>query len=428
MDDKQKNILSLIGVMVVVAVAVFLMWPVSKKIPQGLDIRGGMSVILTAQPPKGKALTTDMLNSASEILTTRVNKLGVSEASIQRQGTNNFLIQLPGIKSGEEVLQTIGRTGVLEFKPVIGQDKKGKPKLGPTAVTGDTLLTATTGFDQFGKAQVDLSFNDEGKEKFARVTTQLAKSQGQLAIVLDGVVKSAPSVKDAITDGRAVIENMGSVNDAKNLAVILQTGALPVNLTISESRFVGPTLGQDSLRQGLYAVLAGLAVVALYLLAYYRGFGLVAWAGLGIFGALFLGTLSVVGGLGLFALTLPGIAGITLSIAVAADTSILVLERVKEEVGEGRTLRTAAQSGFMHAIGTSINADLVTFIGVVCLAFFAIGPVKGFAFMLILGIALDLLTAVFFTKPAVAMLAETKLFRNPIFSGVRAEEAAKRAN
>jgi len=368
LDDRQKNILSLIGVMVVVAVAVFLMWPLDKKIPQGLDIRGGMSVILSASPPKGKTLTNDMLQQATTILSSRVDKLGVSEASIQRQGANNFLIQLPGIKTGEQVLQTIGRTGVLEFKPVIGEDSKGKPKLGPTAVTGDTLTSATTGFDQFNKPQVELAFNAEGREKFARITTQLAKTGGQLAIVLDGTVKSAPTVKDAITDGRAVIENMGSVQDAQNLAIVLQTGALPVNLQLAESRFVGPTLGQDSLRQGLYAVIAGLALVALYLLFYYRGFGFVAWAGLAVFGALFLGVLSVIGtNFHLFALTLPGIAGMALSIAVAADTSILVLERVKEEVGEGRTLRTAAQSGFLHAIGTSINADLVTFIGVIFL-------------------------------------------------------------
>jgi preprotein translocase subunit SecD/SecD/SecF fusion protein len=379
-----------------------------------------MSVILSASPPKGKTLTNDMLQQATTILSSRVDKLGVSEASIQRQGANNFLIQLPGIKTGEQVLQTIGRTGVLEFKPVIGEDSKGKPKLGPTAVTGDTLTSATTGFDQFNKPQVELAFNAEGREKFARITTQLAKTGGQLAIVLDGTVKSAPTVKDAITDGRAVIENMGSVQDAQNLAIVLQTGALPVNLQLAESRFVGPTLGQDSLRQGLYAVIAGLALVALYLLFYYRGFGFVAWAGLAVFGALFLGVLSVIGtNFHLFALTLPGIAGMALSIAVAADTSILVLERVKEEVGEGRTLRTAAQSGFLHAIGTSINADLVTFIGVIFLWIFAIGPVKGFAFTLILGIILDLLTAVFFTKPAVALLSEWKAFRSPAFSGVK---------
>lgn len=420
MDDRQKNILSLIAMAVVVAVAAYLMWPLDVKIPQGLDIKGGMSVILTAAPPKGKALTNDMLRQADGILTDRVDKLGISEASIQRQGTNNFLIQLPGLKTGEEVLQTIGKTGVLEFKPVLGQDEKGKLKLGRTALTGDTLTSATTSFDQFNKPQVELAFNEEGREQFARVTTQLAKDQGQLAIVLDGAVKSAPSVREPITDGRAVIENIGTISEAKNLAIVLQTGALPVNLQIAESRFVGPTLGQDALRQGLYAALAGLALVALYLLAYYRGFGLVAWAALAVFGAMFLGVLSIIGtNFRLFALTLPGIAGMVLSIAVAADTSILVLERVKEEVRGGKTLRTAAQSGFLHAIGTSINADLVTFIGVVFLWLFAIGPVKGFAFTLILGIILDLLTAVFFTKPAVELLSGWKLFRTPVFSGVK---------
>lgn len=423
MDDKQKNILSLIAVAVVVIAALWSMWPLDKKIPQGLDIRGGMSVILTASPPKGKALTPDMLQQADGILTTRVNKLGISEASIQRQGANNFLIQIPGIKTGEEVLETIGKTGVLEFKAVIGTDKKGKPKLGPTALAGDTLTNATTGFDELGKPQVELTLDREGTEKFASITTQLAKSRGQLAIVLDGVVKSAPYVDEAITNGRAVIKNIGSVTEAKNLTVVLQTGALPVNLQIAESRFVGPTLGQDSLRQGLYAALAGLALVALYLLVYYRGFGLVAWAGLAVFAVFFLGVLSIIGNVfNLFALTLPGIAGMVLSIAVAADTSILVLERVKEEVGEGKTLRTAGESGFLHAIVTSVNADLVTFAAVIFLWIFAIGPVKGFAFTLILGIILDLLTAVFFTRPAVAMLSSSKLFQSPVFSGMKGDK------
>jgi len=420
LDYKQKNILSLIAVAIIVAASVWLIYPIDKKIPQGLDIKGGMSVILTASPPKGKALNNDMLQQADTILTNRVDKLGVSEASVQRQGANNFLIQLPGIRTGEQVLETIGRTGVLEFKPVIGADNKGNPKLGPTAVSGDTLTGATTSFDEFGKPQVDISFNAEGREKFARITTELAKTQGQLAIVLDGKVKSAPSVKDAITDGRAVINNIGSISDAKNLAVILQTGALPVNLQIAESRFVGPTLGQDSLKQGLYAALAGLALVALYLIGFYRGYGVVAVAGLAVFGAVFLGVLALIGNeFRLFSLTLPGVAGMVLSIAVATDTSILILERVKEEVRGGKTLRTAAQSGFLHAIVTSINADLVTFIGVVFLWVFAIGAVKGFAFTLILGIIIDLLAAVFFTKPAVALVSEWKLFDRPALTGVR---------
>lgn len=423
MDDKQRSILILIVVAIVAAAALWTMYPLDKKIPQGLDIKGGVSVILTASPPKGRALTSDMLDQADTILTERVDRLGVSQASIQRQGTNSFLIQLPGFKSGEQVINTFSRQGFLEFKPVIGTEKNGKLKLGPTAVTGDTLTNAVVDFDQFGKAQVSLTFNPDGTQKFARITTQLAKTRGQLAIVLDGVVKSAPRVQNAITDGRAVITGIGSVNEAKNLAIVLQTGALPVKLAVAESRFVGPTLGQDSLRAGLIAALAGLGAVAIYLFVYYRGFGIVAWGALATFAIAFLGVLSVIGNFfNLFSLTLPGIAGIVLSIGIAADTSILIFERIREEVAGGKTLRTAAQSGFWHAIGTSVDADLVTFVAAIFLYLFAVGPVRGFAFTLMLGIVLDITVAFTFTRSTVLLLSDWKPFSNSALTGLKGAE------
>ncbi len=396
-----------------------------KKIPQGLDIKGGISAIVTASPPKGKALNADMLEQANTILTNRVDKLGVSQASIQQQGTNSFLIQIPGAKGGEKVIQDFLQTGVLEFRPVIGTNKNGSPKLGPIAVSGDTLTSAQTSFDQLGKPEVTLAFNKEGTEKFAKITTELAKTQGQLAILLDGKIKSAPSVREPITDGRAVINNIGSIAEAKNLTIVLQTGALPVNLQIQESRFVGPTLGQDSLVAGLIAVLAGLAAVAVYLFIYYRGFGLVAWGALATFAIFFLGALSIIGNVfNLFALTLPGIAGIALSIGIAADTSILIFERIKEEVRGGKTLRSATPTAFWHAIGTSIDADLVTFVAAIFLYLFAIGPVRGFAFTLMLGIVLDIAVAFTFTRSAVLLLADWKPFRSSALTGLKGAEQA----
>ena len=205
----------------------------------------------------------------------------------------------------------------------------------------------------------------------------------------------------------------------ERLAAVLQSGALPVELSIDESRVVGPTLGQDSLRQGLLAALLGLALVAIFMAVYYRGLGVISWFSLLIFASIFLGVLALLSRLGAFALSLPGIAGMVLTIGLAADSSILQFERFKEEVRLGKTFRSAAKSGTRHAIGTSIDADVVTLVSAAAIYIFAIGPVRGFALTLMIGILIDIVVMTLFTRTAIVLLAESVIAKAPTLFGMK---------
>jgi len=207
---------------------------------------------------------------------------------------------------------------------------------------------------------------------------------------------------------------------------VLQTGSLPVKLDPVDTRVVGPTLGQDSLRQGVYAALIGLLIVAVYLVAFYRGMGLISVAALVVFASLFLGLLAALSMFGLFALSLPGIAGIVLTIGLAADSSILISERLHEEIGLGKTVRSAASSGTKHAIITSADADIVTFVSALALFALAIGPVKGFALTLMLGILCDIIMMLLFSRPLIILLGETVMAKAPVFWGIPQEVVSPR--
>jgi preprotein translocase subunit SecD len=442
LDKKQQAILAMIAIVALVAAALWLVIPPEKQVPQGLDIRGGLSVILTAHPETGTVLAPQQMTQAQLVINNRVNALGIADASVQRQGAAALLVQIPGIKDPQAALQTIGKVGQLQFREVLtGKDasrtpgavtlptlEKGTLLVGPALITGDQLSDARIGFDPTTNApEVSMTFKPAGAAEFGKLTTKFAPSPSypegrQFAIVLDGVIQSAPSVKEPITDGRARITGKFTIDQANQLAIVLQTGSLPVSMEISNSSVVGPTLGQDSLRQGLVAGIVGLVVVMLYMAFFYRGLGILSWFSLTIFMILLLGTLTGLGRyLGAWALTLPGIAGIVFSIGSAADSSILVFERFKEEVRAGKTVRTAVQSGFKHALGTVIDADLVAIITAAFIYIFAIGPVKGFAFTLILGMLLDLVTLTLFTRSALVLMSDTRALRSKALVGVKAE-------
>lgn len=438
MDKKQQAILALVSVAALIAGALFLIIPPDRKVPQGLDIRGGLSVILTARPETGTALRPEQMEQADLIIGQRVDRLGIAEASVQRQGANALLVQIPGIKDPQQALATIGKTGQLEFREVftgpdatktpntvVLKDRDGAPLVvGPALLKGDTLTDARIGVDtDTNSPEVNMTFNAEGTKKFGELTTRLVGKQ--FAIVLDGVIQSAPVVQEPITDGRARITGKFTFDEAKQLAVVLQTGSLPVTLEVSDSRVVGPTLGRDSLMQGLAAALVGLAVVMVYMALFYRGLGVLSWVTLTVFTILFIGTLTGLGQLPqhLWSLTLPSIAGIVFSIGSAADSSVLVFERFKEELRAGKTPRTAAQAGFRHALGTVLDADLVTFITALFIYLFAIGPVRGFAFTLMLGLAVDLLVLTLWTRSTLTLLSDTRLLRSKALVGVKAAEA-----
>ena len=420
MDHRQQNVLAITFVLIVVATAVWQFWPPDAQIRQGLDIQGGLSVILTARETTDTPVTADVMERAELVVRNRVDRLGVSEASIQLQGNDSILVQLPGISDPEQALQTLGSTGQLEFVDAnsiettfafIEQGLELEPDTYDIMMTGDVITNAFIESDpSTGELGVSLDMTSEGASLWADITAARAGRQGregQVAIVLDGVVQSAPLVREPILDGSTIISGDFTPEEAKHLETVLETGALPVTLEFSESRVVGPTLGQESLEKGLLAALAGLGLVALFMALYYRGLGVITWFSLSFFAAVFLGVLAIMSDLGVFALSLPGIAGIVLTIGLAADSSILIFERFREEVRMGKSLRSAARSGTKHAVFTSLDADVVTFVTALALYAVAIGPVRGFALTLMIGILIDIVVMTMFTRTAVILLAET---------------------
>ncbi len=280
-----------------------------------------------------------------------------------------------------------------------------------------------------GAYSVNIKLNSEGAKIFSDVTTDLAPTNGRIAIVLDGVVQSAPAVQEPITGGQVSITGNFTIDEAQQLKTVLDSGSLPVNLKYSESRVVGPTLGQDSLNQGVFAIVLGVAIVIVYLFVFYQGLGLLTMGSLVSYAIIYLGILALLSHFGAFSLTLPGLAATVLSIGSAADSSILVLERFREEIRMGRSVRQASVSGVKHGIATSLDADAVTLVTALALFFVAVGSVKGFGLTLMLGVACDLITMFAFKAPALRLLAPS-IERHPGFWGVRhdLEEAEARAD
>lgn len=440
MDPKQRNAIALALIAILVVGSWVLFWPPQDKITQGLDIQGGLSVILTAKETSTTAVTNDVMDRAELIIRNRVDRLGASEASIQRQGADSILVQLPGIKNADEALKVLGSTGQLEFVDVAsitdtaalaainaGQDnvqlKEGTYKV---VMTGEVVTNATITTDQnTGKLEVDVQMDETGSKTWATYTG--ANVGKQVAIVLDGTVQSAPVIQNAITGGSTAITGNFTPEEAKKLKTVLETGALPVSLEFSESRVVGPTLGQDSLHQGVLAAAIGLGLVAVYLIVFYRGLGVIAVSALIVFASTFLGILAALSYFGWFALSLPGIAGIVLTIGLAADSSILILERFREEIRMGRSVRAAAKSGSLHAVWTSVDADLVTFVSALMLFSVAIGPVRGFALTLMIGIGCDIAMMVLYKRPLLIVLGENFLQKAPGFWGIPKVTAPEKA-
>lgn len=428
MDPKTRNVVALATIIILVAVSWWLFWPLDTSITQGLDIKGGVQVILTAKPIGNTVLTEDSMTRTEAILTERVNGLGVSEASVQRQGNDSLLVQLPGIKNSEDALQALGSTGRLDFVDLRSIETsenldygvkvpEGSYDTSAVVVAGASVRTAGASIDAQNQPAVSLEFDKEGTDAWGAYTT--ANVGQYIVILLDNVVQSVAQIREPITDGSTQISGSFTAEEAKRLSAVLQAGALPVELSPSSTQIVGPTLGGESLRAGLLAGLIGLGLVALFMLFYYRGLGVVALFSFSMYLSLLFGVVALMSKLGVYALTLPGIAGLVLTVGLAADSSILIFERFKEEVRMGKTFRTAAKSGTRHAIGTSIDADLVTFVSALVLFIVAIGPVKGFALTLMLGIACDLTIAILFTRTAVVLLAENVIPKAPWLFGVK---------
>lgn len=436
MDLKRKNWILLIIALVLVAGAWLSFWPPQKKITMGLDIKGGLSVILTAKPDAGQKLTADMMDSAETIIRNRVDGLGVKEASVQRQGDDSLLIQVPGVDDPREALKIIGTTGRLEFVDVnsitdttalaaitAGDEnvpiKTGTYKvieLNGVKLNGSVIKDASVGTDSSNQVVVNVTMNGDGTKVWSDYTSK--NIGNNVAIVLDGKVKSAPQIQSAINDGQTQISGKFTAKEAKDLRTVLISGSLPVTLERSEARIVGPTLGQDSLNKGVLAALIGLGLVCVYVIAYYHGLGLVTALALFVFASIYMGALALMSKMGFFSLSLPGIAGAVLTIGMAADSSILINERVKEEVRNGKSIPSASISGSLHGMLTSIDADVVTLVSAVVLYIFAAGQVKGFALTLSIGILCDILMMVLFKRSLIILLGDF-MAKHPAFWGLR---------
>ena len=434
----------------------------------GLDLQGGAAVVL--RPTRD--VSTEVLNQSIEIIRSRVDALGVAEPDISRQGSN-IIVQLPGVKNANRALDIVGQTAELRFRPVLeilpasetapvtttttptptttapgattttapGQGVKTTPReedkadavvvlpelsegevarryrLGPAELTGRVLKSARAEFDSTtSQWRVAFTMTGDGAKQFDDLA---ARYQGrQVAIVLDGVVKSAPAINEAQFGGSGVIEGNFSEREAKGLALVLRFGSLPVELKPETVQTVSASLGKDSLRAGLLAGMVGLALVLLYMVLYYRALGVVVVVGLGVSGMLMWAIVSVLGDIYGLALSLAGAVGIIISVGVTVDSYVVYFERLKDEIRSGKTIRSSVDRGFSRAYRTILAADTASLIGAALLYFLTVGSVRGFAFFLGLSTLLDMVIAYFFTRPMVVLLGRNRLFTEARWLGV----------
>ncbi|MCL4378553.1 MAG: protein translocase subunit SecD [Actinobacteria bacterium] len=424
----RQNRLNIAVIIIFIIITGLAVWSIlTSPVKLGLDLKGGTQVILkatqlqtkesTSETKTGGSVSGDAIDKAMLIMLNRIDKLGISEPLVTKDFSNNIVVQLPGVDNPDRAVEVIGKTAQLEFKIVEGFDDNGNYKLGPTLITGDKLSNAKAGYDNNGQVIVQFSFNSEGAKQFEKVTSENIGKQ--LAIVLDGEVKSAPVIRSVISDN-GVIENIGSLEEAKDIALVLQTGALPVNLEIQEVRTIGPTLGQDSLQQSMIAGVIGIILVALFMIIVFRGLGLVSLIGLFCYIALFWGIISALK----TPLTLPGIAGIILTIGIAVDANVLIFARIKEEMLKGKTKIASFREGFKNALKAIIDSNITTLITAAALYRFGTGPIRGFAVTLAIGIIISMFTAIILIR-AILFLAVNSRVMTPGFIGIRKSEIKK---
>lgn len=371
------------------------------NIRQGLDLQGGTHIVMQAEDTAQNQVTQEAMTQVINIMQKRINEMGLTEPIIQQEGSRRIIIELPGEKDPQKAIDTIGKTAVLEFK-----DEDGN-----VALTGEDLKTAKEQMGENKSPVVALEFTDEGGEKFARLTE--ANIGRHIGIYLDGEELTNPVVNEAITGGKAVITGQRTLDEAKDLAILLRSGALPVKVSVLEVRTVGPSLGQDSKDKSVTAFTIGLTLVVLFMLAMYRMAGFVADMALLVYVLILLGILYALHA----TLTLPSIAGIILSIGMAVDANVLIFERFKEEIAAGRVLRLAVQAGFKRAFTTIFDANMTVIITSAILFFLGSGTVKGFAFTLGLGVAVSMFTAITVSRTLLMLLIDASWIHNPWWFG-----------
>lgn len=386
----------LVAAAAIIGVFCYYILPLATSIKQGLDLQGGTHVVLEAVDTPEAKVDEDAVQRVVKIIERRVNELGLTEPIIQRQGERRIIVELPGVKDPEKAIEMLGKTALLEF-----QDESGT-----TILTGKDLKDAKAQIDQSNRNLVSLEFSDEGGKRFADLT---AKNVGKhISILLDKQVLTSPVVEEAIPSGKAVITGNRSIEEAQRLAILLRSGSLPVKVDVLETRTVGPTLGQDSKQKSQFAFAIGTVAILVFMLLFYRMSGFVANIALLLYVLMLLVALKMLNA----TLTLPGIAGIILSMGMAVDANVLIFERFKEEYRAGKTLRAAMDAGFNRAFTTIFDSNLTTLIAAAVLFFLGTGPIKGFAITLGLGIILSMFTAITITRYMLKMLMNANAFKN----------------
>ncbi len=403
MSRRSWNWIYLLGIVVITAISVYSIYNFEKKefkIKLGLDLRSGTHIALQLKPMKdpvtGKEVKVDdaVVKNSMSIFEKRLNPDGSREVLIQREGDDKIIVEIPdetNVKAAEELIR---KTGVLEFKEVF-LNHATRQEEWRTVLTGAYLEKngASVQFDGAGAPCVAFKFNKEGGKKFAEVTQRNLNKP--LGIFFDGQQISAPRVNDVISGGAGTISG-GSMTteECEKLKVLLNSGALPVNVEILESMTVDPILGKESLNASMAAGFIGLLVVCLFMVVYYRLPGFLASVALVVYSLIVLASMYVGG----FVLTLPGIAGFILSIGIAIDANILIFERLKEELWEEKSLSSAIANGFHRAFSSILDGHVTTFIGAMILYIFGSTSIKGFGLTLMIGTVWSLITAVFFTR------------------------------
>ena len=416
-------------VLLIISIVAFSIWrayPPQEKINLGLDLQGGMQLLLQVEtdkvPPEHRQDATDRV---VEVVRNRIDEFGVREPVISKQGKDQVVVQLPGVTDRDRAKEIVGKTAHLEFRLVsdnsdlIKKAEEGKAPEGyefkevktqtgtnqlllskESLLTGDHLTNASVGFDQYGQPIVQLQFDKDGGKIFDQLTFQNIGKQ--LAIVLDGKIHSAPVIRDRIPNGQAQISGSFTAQEASDLALVLRAGALPAPVHIIEERTVGPTLGRDSIQKGVRAGALGTALVFIFMPIYYLWAGFIADIGLVVY------IIMLIGSLALFhsSLTLPGIAGFILSIGMAVDANVLISERMREELETGKTPRAAISAGYHRAFSAILDSNVTTLITSVLLFFFGTGPIKGFAVTLSFGLIAGMFSSLTVTRVIFDFLAK----------------------
>lgn len=376
--------------------------PVRDQMKLGLDVKGGVVIVYEAQTDLTGDDLSKLMNQTKEVISKRVNEMGLTEPIVTIQGENRISIEMPGVENAEQAAKAIGETAMLEF----GLVEEGSTALEGMSIIefkyenvmyGQNVKDAYVTQDENGLPAIGLKFDSEGTKKFAdgtRKATEYAAGGAQIAIMLDGKVISAPAVNQVIPSGSAIISGSFTYERANQLAQLIRGGALPVELKEVRSNVIGPSIGIDSLDSAIKAALLGLSVLAVFMLIYYRIPGFIAVTALSLYSMILIYALVVLNA----TLTLPGVAGIVLSLGMAVDANVIIFERLKEEIKMGKSLRASIDSGFHRAMRTIIDSNVTTFIAAIILFYFGEGPIKGFSITLMIGILASMFTAVVVTK------------------------------